>query len=308
MTDLMDVIIIGAGPAGMSAALYTGRGRLKTLVIEKGMPGGQILTSDWIENYPGFPEGISPFQLMQDFRKQAEMFGAEIVTDGVESVEQSDKGWRVVCQNQTYTGRTAIICTGSDYQKLKIPGEAELTGRGVSYCATCDAAFFKEKDIAVVGGGDNALKEAIFLAKFGKSLKVIHRRDELRGEKILQERVFAHEKIEVLWNTVVEKINGKDLLESLTLKNVKDGSLRDLKVDGLFVSIGTLPNTGAVKTLVELDDWGAIIVDKNMRTSREGLYAAGDVSNACPKQVATAVGSGVHAAITVVEYLQNLGI
>ena len=308
MTELQDVIIIGAGPAGMSAAIYTGRGRLKTLVIEKGMPGGQILTSDWIENYPGFPEGISPFQLMQDFRKQAETFGAEILTDYVKSIEQSDEGWSIVCQNQTYTGRTAIICTGSDYKKLKIPGEAELTGRGVSYCATCDAAFFKEKNIAVVGGGDNALKEALFLAKFGKSLKVIHRRDQLRGEKILQERVFSHEKIDVLWDTVIEKINGTDKLESLTLKNVKDASLRELKLDGLFVSIGTLPNTGSVLNIVDLDRWGAIKVDGEMRTSREGLYAAGDVSSACPKQVATAVGSGVHAALSVAEYLQSLGI
>lgn len=307
MSEVNDVVIVGAGPAGLSAAIYAGRGRLKTIALEKGMPGGQILTSDWIENYPGFPEGISPFQLMDEFRKQAEHFGAEIKTDEAQSIEKEEDLWRIRGYHNEYITRTIIIATGSNYRKLGVEGEAELTGKGVSYCATCDAAFFKDKEIAVVGGGDNALTEAIYLAKFGSSLKIIHRRDKLRGEKILQERVLSDDKTEVLWDSIVVKINGRDKLESVTLKNVKTDSLRELKLDGLFISIGTRPNSELVKDIVKLNPWGLIAVDSKMRTSQEGIYAAGDVSNACPKQVATAVGSGVSAAISVSEYLQTLG-
>lgn len=308
MNETFDVIIIGAGPAGLSASIYTGRGRLKTLVLEKGMPGGQILTSDWIENYPGFPKGISPFQLMDEFRKQAEHFGAVIRTDEVKSIKKQNNLWLLSGYQETNLTRAVIIATGSYYRKLGVEGENELTGRGVSYCATCDAAFFKDKEIAVVGGGNNALTEAIFLAKFGKSIKVIHRRDELRGEKILQERIMSHDRIDVIWDSVVTKINGKDKLEDVILRNVKDDSTHELKVDGLFISIGTHPNSEFLNDLVELDQLGFIKVDDGMRTDQEGIFAAGDVSNACPKQVATASGSGVNAAISVSEYIQNLDL
>ncbi len=307
MSEVNDVVIVGAGPAGLSAAIYAGRGRLKTIVLEKGMPGGQILTSDWIENYPGFPEGISPFQLMDEFRKQAEHFGAVIKTDEAQSMEKEGDLWRIRGYHNEYITRTIIIATGSNYRKLGVEGEAELTGKGVSYCATCDAAFFKHKEIAVVGGGDNALTEAIYLTKFGSSLKIIHRRDKLRGEKILQERVLSDDKTEVLWDSIVVKINGRDKLDSVTLKNVKTDALSELKLDGLFIAIGTRPNSELVKNIVKLNSWGLIAVDSKMKTSQEGIYAAGDVSNACPKQVATAVGSGVSAAISVSEYLQTLG-
>jgi thioredoxin reductase (NADPH) len=308
VNETFDVIIIGAGPAGLSASIYTGRARLKTLVLEKGMPGGQILTSDWIENYPGFPKGISPFQLMGEFRKQAEHFGAVIRTDEVKSIKKQNNLWLLSGYQETNLMRAVIIATGSYYRKLGVEGENELTGRGVSYCAICDAAFFKDKKIAVVGGSNNALTEAIFLAKFGKSIKVIHRRDELRGEKILQERIMSNDRIDVIWNSVVTKINGKDKLEGVILRNVKDDSTHELKVDGLFISIGTHPNSEFLNDLVELDQLGFIKVDDGMRTDQEGIFAAGDVTNACPKQVATASGSGVNAAISVSEYLQNLDL
>lgn len=298
-----DVIIIGAGPAGLAAAIYTGRTRLNTLVLEKGMPGGQILMTDFVENYPGFPDGVVPFELMDSFRKHAEKFGAEITADEAKEIKKEDNLWKVVGNRGEYEARAVIIATGSNYSRLGLPGEGKLTGRGVSFCATCDGAFFREKDIAVVGGGDNALNEAVFLTKFCRSLKLIHRRDKLRGAKMLQERVLANEKIEVLWNTVVEEISGEDSLGSITIRNVKDDTTRKLDLDGLFISIGTIPNSSFVKGLVDMDEWGAIKVSQKMETSQPGLYAAGDVTNACPKQMATAVGTGVAAALAVDEYL-----
>jgi thioredoxin reductase (NADPH) len=301
-----DIVIVGAGPAGLSAAIYTGRGRLKTLVLEKGLAGGQILLTDWIENYPGFPDGIVPFQLMQDFQKQAERFGAEIAADEVRELKPFKGGWKIVGREAEYLTRSLIIATGSAYRKLGIKGESELTGRGVSYCATCDAAFFQNKDVGIVGGGDNALTEALFLTKFCRSVKLIHRRDQLRGEKILQERVFANEKITILWDTVVTEISGGDRLSDILLKNVKSGKQEELALDGLFIAIGTQPNSEFVQRLLDLDEWGSIVVQKNMETSRTGIFAAGDATDACPKQMATAVGTGVHAALSAMDYLDSL--
>jgi thioredoxin reductase (NADPH) len=307
MSELLDVVILGAGPAGLAAAIYTGRARLNSLVLEKGLPGGQILTTDWVENYPGFPDGVAPFDLMADFRRQAEKFGARIDTEEARRLEPHDSYWKVVGGQREYITRSVIIATGANYRKLGVEGEISLTGKGVSYCATCDAAFFKDRDITVVGGGDNALKEALFLAKFGKTLNIIHRRDKLRGEKILQERVFAHDKIEVIWDTIIEEIKGEEKLRFLRLKNVKDGSRRDLKTDGLFVSIGMVPNSAFVGGLVDCDEWGQIRVDSEMHTSRRGVFAAGDVTNACPEQIATAVGTGVSAALALTDYIEALG-
>ena len=305
MSETYDVIIIGAGPAGLSAAIYTGRARLNTLILEKGMPGGQILLTDLIENYPGFPDGAVPFELMDNFRKQAERFGAKIEMDEVKKIQEKDGLWQVMGNKGEYSARSVIIATGSLYRKLGVENEERLTGRGVSYCATCDGAFFKDKEIVVVGGGDWALTEALFLTKFCKTIKVIHRRDELRGEKILQERVLANEKIEIIWDSVIEEISGSERLESLNLKNVKTGEKSELRTDGLFIAIGMIPNTKFVEDFVELDEHGQIKVKKDMVTSQPGIYAAGDVTDACPDQMATAVGSGVIAAIAVDEYLSK---
>jgi len=305
MRETYDVIIIGAGPAGLAAAVYTGRARLNTLVLEKGMPGGQILLTDFVENYPGFPEGIVPFQLMDNFRKHAEKFGAKIETDEAKKIQKQDDLWYVLGNKGEYPARAVIIAAGSAYHKLGLPGEAELTGRGVSYCATCDGAFFKDQEVAVVGGGDNALTEALFLTKFCSKVKIIHRRDQFRAEKILHERIFANDKIEVLWDSVVEEISGTDRFESITIKNVKDNKTSKLKLDGLFVTIGMDPNSGFVKGLVDLDEGGQIRVRQNMATSQPGIFAAGDITNACPEQMATAVGTGVAAALAVDEYLSK---
>lgn len=306
MSSQHDVVIIGAGPAGLAAAVYTGRARLNTLLLERGMPGGQILLTDFVENYPGFPEGVVPFELMQKFQEHAEKFGARIETDEVKEVKSKDKLWSILGNKGEYLAKAVLIATGSAYRKLGIPGEQELTGRGVSYCATCDGAFFSDKEVGLVGGGDNALTEALFLTKFCKMVKIIHRRDQLRGVKILQERIFANKKIEVLWDSIVEKISGKEKFKSIILKNVKTGKTRSLGLDGIFISIGMVPNSGFVRELVEINERGEIIVGGGMATSQPGIFAAGDVSNACPEQMATAVGTGVSAAISVDEYISNL--
>jgi thioredoxin reductase (NADPH) len=292
MSQKHDVVIIGAGPAGLSAAIYTGRSRLDTLVLERAAPGGQILLTDYVENYPGFPEGVVPFQLMEDIRKQADKFGAKIVIDDVKEVQREKDHWKVIASRDEYRARAVIVATGSSHRRLDVEGEKELIGRGVSYCATCDGAFFMDKDVAVVGGGNWALTEAIFLTRFCKTVKIIHRRDQFRGEKILQERVFGNQKIKILWNTVVEKISGPDTLKSITVRDVKDNRTSEMKLDGLFVSIGTFPNSEVVKDFVHRNEWGEIQVGSDMSTPQPGLYAAGDVTNASPQQMATAVGTG----------------
>jgi thioredoxin reductase (NADPH) len=306
MSQTYDVIILGAGPAGLSSAIYTGRAMLDTLVLEKGAPGGQILMTDFIENYPGFPEGIAPVELTESFRKQAERFGAKIDIDTVKELKKEGQLWKVSGSKNEYLTRAVVIATGANFRRLGVKGEGKFTGRGVSFCATCDGFFFRDKVVAVVGGGSWALTEALFLTKFARQVKVIHRRDRFRAEKILQERTLTHEKIEVIWDTVIEEVVGETTLKSLRVKNVKSEETYDLVVDGLFVSIGTVPNSGFVKDLLELNEWGEIVVGKKMETSQPGIYAAGDVTDACPQQVATAVGTGVAAAIAMDEYLQSL--
>lgn len=298
MTKTYDVIIVGAGPGGMAAAIYTGRAMLDTLVLEKGIHGGQILLTDWIENYPGFPDGVAPFQLMEDFRKQAEKFGAKFQMDEVREIRRENDCWRLVGNNDKYLAKVVIIATGSVYQKLGVKGEERLTGKGVSYCATCDAAFFRDKEVAVVGGGDQALEEAIFLSKFCRKVIIIHRRDDFRATKILQERIFANKKIKVIWDSVATEILGEGRVESLAVKNIKTGATSEIKLDGIFVSVGMAPNTGFLKGLLDLDEQGRIKVSPTMATSQPGIFAAGDATDACPQQVATAVGTGVAAAIS----------
>jgi thioredoxin reductase (NADPH) len=301
-----DVIILGAGPAGLAAAIYTGRARLQTLVLERGLPGGQILLTEHIENYPGFPDGMAPFDLMVRFRQQAEKFGARIEMEEVQALRREQPYWVVTGDSGEYRARAVIIATGASYRRLGLPHEGKLTGRGISYCATCDGAFFRDKPIAVVGGGDNALTEAQFLTRFVSKLYLLHRRSEFRAIRILQERVLANPKIEVRWDTVVETILGEDKLESLRLRDVRTGDLSDLKVEGLFISIGMSPASGLVKDMVALNQWGEVKVNQKMATSVPGLFAAGDVCDACPKQVITSAGTGVTAALAVDEYLQGL--
>jgi len=303
MKQIYDVIIVGAGPAGLAAAIYTGRARQNTLILEKGIPGGQILLSDYVENYPGFPEGVAPFQLIKSFKEQAERFGANIETDEAMEIRKGSDYWHILSSRNEYIARAVIIATGAGFRKLGVNGEAELTGRGVSYCAVCDGAFFKDKIVAVMGGGNLALTEALFLTRFARIVKIIHRRDKFRGEKILQERVFKNDKIEVIWDSVIEKIIGEGKLESVILKDVKNNTLSELNLDGLFISIGTDANSSLVKGFVDINEWGQIKVSKTMATSQPSIYAAGDVTDACPQQIATAVGTGVAAALAVDNYL-----
>lgn len=306
MAEIRDVVIIGAGPAGLAAAIYSGRARLDTLVCEKAIPGGQILLTDFIENYPGFSEGVAPSQLMGSIRKQAERFGAKIVIEDVQEIHKQGAHWLLQGNREAHVTKAVLVATGSHHRRLGVPGEEPLAGRGVSYCATCDGAFFPNKVVAVVGGGDWALTEALFLTRFCREVKIVHRRDELRAEKILQERARENPKITVLWDSVVERINGESSVRSVTIRNVKEDTSSEIEIDGLFISIGTVPNSKIVSALVELNEWGEIKVGKDMATSQPGLYAAGDVSDACPQQMATAVGTGVSAAIAITDYLNRL--
>jgi len=307
MSDAYDVLILGAGPAGMAAAVYTGRARLNTLILEKAVPGGQILMTDLVENYPGFPEGVVPMQLMEHFRKHAEKFGAKFETDEVRALRRENNLWVVSGESKDYRAPAVIVATGSAYKHLGLANEGRLIGRGVSYCATCDGAFFRDVPIAVVGGGDNALTEALFLTKFAGKVYLIHRRDKFRAVKILCERVAANPKVEVLWETVIQAIHGDSKLEALTLKNIRTGATSKVEVEGLFVSIGMTPSTGFLKDLVPMNEWGQVKVNQRMETGQPGLYAAGDCCDACPQQMATAVGTGVAAALAVDAYLQGLG-
>jgi thioredoxin reductase (NADPH) len=306
MSQTYDAVIVGGGPAGLAAAIYTGRARLNTLIIEKALPGGQILLTDWIENYPGFAEGVNTFSLMDSFRTQAERFGAKITMEDVQKIEKKDDLWQVQGQDNTFPAKVVIVATGASHRKMGIPGEAELTGRGVSFCATCDGAFYRDKVVGVVGGGSWALTEALFLTKFASVVKLFHRRQGFRAEKILQERVRDHEKIELVLDTVIETINGEAKLETLTTRNAKTDQVKDVTCDGLFVSIGMIPNTSFLNGILELNEWGEIVVRKHMMTSQPGIYAAGDVTDACSNQVAIAAGAGVEAAIAADEYISNL--
>lgn len=299
------MIIIGAGPAGLSAALYAARAELEPLVMTGMSLGGQASLTHMIENYPGFPDGVGGAELGELFQKQAERFGARFEFDSVTEVDFSKTPYSVRTYGQEYKSETIIISTGANPVYLGIPGEMELTGKGVSYCGTCDGWFFKDRDIVVVGGGDSALEEGIFLTRFAKSVTIIHRRDELRAGKILQSRAFNNPKIEFIWDTVVEKINGDNSVESVLLKNVKTGETTIHPTEGVFVFIGHTPNTDLFKGQLDMDENGYLEVDSKMQTKKLGIYAAGEVMDSSFKQVVTSAGWGAAAAIQATRFLEE---
>ena len=300
-----EVVIIGGGPAGLSAGLYTSRARLKSLLLEKGAVGGQIIEAELVENYPGFLEGISGYKLTQLMHQQATKFGLKIIIGEVTDIELYKEQKIIKTTEGNFTGKAVIIAGGSERRKLGIPGEEQFGGRGVSYCATCDAPFFQEQQIAVVGGGDAAITEALHLAKFASKVIVIHRRDQLRATRILQEKALSEPRIEFLWNTIVTKIEGKDLVESLNLRNVKTGENSILDVAGIFVSVGLEPKTDYLKDTLPLDAAGHIITNEKMETETPGIFAAGDIRHNSARQAICAAGDGATAAIYAQKYISE---
>lgn len=300
-----DVLIIGSGPAGYTAGVYTSRARLATLIISGTLPGGQLMTTSEVENYPGFPNGIFGPELMMNMRQQAERFGAIVVDDEVTKVDFKKKPFLITTHSEKYTAEAVIVCTGASPRKLGIDAEQQFGGRGVSYCATCDGPFFKGEDIVVVGGGDTALEEATFLTKFGKSVKIVHRRDSLRASKILQDKALENPKIEFMWNNVVSDIKGDKKVNTVLIRDIKTGKEKTIKAGGLFVAIGHEPNTSIFQGNLELDDKGYIVLKDHTKTSVEGVFAAGDVHDHRYRQAVTAAGFGCMAAIDVERWLSE---
>ena len=303
---IYDVIIIGAGPAGMTAAVYTSRGSLSTLMLERGVPGGQMANTEEIENYPGFDHILGP-DLSTKMFEHAKKFGAEYAYGDVTDIIDGRDYKTIVVGTKEYKARAIIITTGAEYRKIGIPGEEELAGRGVSYCAVCDGAFFRKKELVVVGGGDSAVEEGAYLTRFADKVTIVHRRDELRAQKILQDRAFANDKIDFIWNSTVKKVNESNgKVGSVTLVSTVDGTEREFETDGMFVYIGMDPLTAPFEKLGILNDEGYIPTNENMETSVPGIYAAGDVREKLLRQVVTATGDGSIAAQAVQKYIEEL--
>jgi len=304
---LYDVVIIGGGPAGLTAGLYSSRAKLKTLLIERMIMGGQVMTTTKVENYPGFPGGIDGPDLMIRFQEHCQEFGLETITGDVTGLRLDGTDKILSVDDQEIRARAVIITTGAEPSKLEVPGETEFTGRGVSYCATCDGAFFREQEIAIVGGGDTAAEEALFLTRFASKVYLIHRRDSLRATKLLQDRLFANDKVEVLWNSRIQEVKGDPTgMTSVVLGSTANAESRDLPLQGLFVAIGVTPKAHFLTEVLELDPDGHILTDPECRTSLPGVFAAGDVRKKILKQIATAVGDGAVAAIMAEKYLDDL--
>ena len=304
-----DIVIVGAGPAGLTAGIYAGRARLKTLLLEKLIHGGQVMTTDLVENYPGFPEGISGFELSDRMRKQAERFGLEFRSGEVLALEPGPEHHLLRLEGEELRAGAVIIASGARYKHLEAPGEEVFTGKGVSYCGTCDGALYRGETIAVVGGGDTALSETLFLCRFAEKIHLIHRRNAFRACKVLQEEVLAQKKVEIHWDTVVQEIQGREAVETLALKNVKTGETSTLPVAGVFVFVGINPNTAWLQGRVPMDKWGFIFTNEKMATKIPGVFAAGDVRSKLLRQISTAVGDGATAAfaaeIHLVEHWQR---
>jgi thioredoxin reductase (NADPH) len=301
-----DLIIIGAGPAGLTAGMYAARSRLRTILLERLAPGGQVLTTDHVENYPGFPEGISGFDLVDRMKRQTEKFGLLIQNQEVSKLELTPEKKIVVTDEGGLETRALILACGAAFQKLGIDGEELMAGKGVSYCATCDGPFYRDQEVAVIGGGDTAVEEAIFLTRFASKVHLIHRRDELRATRLLQDRAMEEDKIRLVWDTIPTKIVGETGVEGLDLKNVKTGETTHLSVQGVFVFIGYTPNSGLVKGLVTVDKDGFVMTNGDMETSVPGVFAAGDIRSKLLRQVSTAVGEGATAAFAAEKYLGSL--
>jgi thioredoxin reductase (NADPH) len=300
-----DVIIIGGGPGGLSAGIYTARARLSTLLIEKGAIGGQIINSWLVENYPGFTKGISGIELTQAMYEQATKFGLETLSDEVTGITVNGKQKVVKTSQGDFVAAAVIIAGGAERQKLGVPGEAAYTGKGVSYCATCDGAFFREKAVAVIGGGNAAVTEALELTKFASKITVIHRRNELRATKVIQEKAFAEPKIAFLWDTAVAEILGDKFVNKIRLRNLKTGQETALDVSGVFVSVGSQPATGYLKGVLTLDAVGAIVTNDKLETSVPGIFAVGDIRSGSIRQVIGAAGDGAAAAVNAGKYLSG---
>ncbi|WP_462268956.1 thioredoxin-disulfide reductase [Desulfobacter sp.] len=300
-----DLVIIGAGPGGLTAGLYAARARMNVLLIEKAAPGGQVLVTDWIENYPGFPEGISGFDLAEKIKDQALTLGLDIETAEVQGLDLSGKIKEVILKEKRIQTKSVIIASGASPRKLGV-GEDKFMGKGVSFCGTCDGPFFKDKVVVAVGGGDTAIQESIFLTRFAKKVYIVHRRDELRATKILQERAFANDKIEFIWDSVVTGMDGFFSVEKVNVKNLKTGDASEIEANGCFIWIGILPNTEFIKGAVKTDESGFILVDTQMQTNVPGVFAIGDVRDTPLRQIATAVGDGAVAAFCAEHYVENL--
>jgi len=305
-TPIYDVIIIGGGPAGLTAGLYTSRAKLKTLLVERMIMGGQVMTTTKVENYPGFPGGIDGPDLMIRFQEHCQEFGLEVTYGEVEALRDEGEEKILTVDGEELHAKTIIITTGAEPRKIGAPGEQEFTGRGVSYCATCDGAFFRDATVAIAGGGDTAAEEALFLTRFAKKVYLIHRRDELRATQILRDRLQRNEKIEILWNSAVARCEGDASgLKAVELADTVDGGKRRLEIEGLFVAIGVVPKAHFLAEVLDIDDDGYILTDSECRTSMNGVFAAGDVRKKILKQIATAVGDGAVAAIVAEKYLME---
>jgi thioredoxin reductase (NADPH) len=307
MTDVdFDLVIIGGGPAGLTAGLYAARSRLKTLLLEGHLPGGQVLITDWVENYPGYPDGVTGIDLVRGMTDQARRFGLEIGTEKADALSRDGRVNVVHAGDRAIRTHAVIIATGASPRKLGVPGEEQFFGRGISSCATCDGPFYRDRVVAAVGGGDTAVQESVFLTKFVSKVYLIHRRDQFRAEKILQERALKNEKIEVVWDTVVTGVSGLTNVEKIHIRNVKTGDSRTLKAEAFFVWIGIRPNADFLDDAVGRDDYGFILTDASMATSAPGIFAAGDVRATPLRQIATAVGDGALAAYSAEHYIEQL--
>jgi len=303
-----DLIIVGGGPAGLTAALYAKRAKLNTLVVEKMILGGMVSTTYRIDNYPGFPKGISGMDLSTLLQEQVKKLDVDISWGGAISVKNKKDHREVCVDGKTFSAKAVIVATGTEAAKLGIPGEGEFRGRGVSYCATCDGAFYKDKNIMVVGGGNSAIEEALFLTRFGKKVFVVHRRDKLRADKVLADQAIADPKIYFYWHCVVDEIKGKQKVEEVFLLDVKEKKKIKVPVDGIFIYVGSKPNSEIIKDIVKLDSKGFIVVDENMKTSASGIFAAGDVIAKPLRQIVTAAADGAVAAESARKFIEGSNI